>query len=230
VTSSSQIIDKVRAALQPHGLFVRGVVSQSRHPELMPTHDPGMPIQTVVLIGPKGGSNWSHFRAWQSSQTDRGGADPLDNWSKAVLTPIAENLGAAVWFPSDPPWQPFQSWAKAAEGLKPSPLGLLIHPEFGVWHSYRGALGFDVDLGNEPGSEKNHPCDKCAERPCLSACPVHAITENGFAVASCRAHLKTEPGQAGCVKSGCLARNACPVGAGWRYSDDQLQFHMAALG
>ena len=229
MTSSSQIIDKVRAALQPHGLFVRGIVSRTRHPELMPTNNPGMSIQSVILIGPKGGSNWSHFRVWQSSQTDSGATHPLDNWSKAVLIPIAEHLGAAVWFPSDPPWQPFQTWAMAAEGLKRSPLGLLIHPECGLWHSYRGALGFDVDLATEVKSPASHPCDTCVEKPCLQSCPVSAITENGFAITSCRTHLKTEQGQGGCMKSGCLARNACPVGAAWRYSDDQLQFHMAAL-
>ena len=230
MTASSQVIDKVRAALEPHGLFVRGIVSQSRHPDLMPANNRGTDIQSVVLVGPKGGSNWSQFREWQARQTDRGGTDPLDSWSKVVLRPIAEGLKATVWFPSDPPWQPFQTWAVAAEGLKPSPLGLLIHSEFGLWHSYRGAFGFDFDPATEMKSPAGHPCDTCFEKPCLQSCPVSAITESGFDVTSCRAHLKTEQGQGGCMTSGCLARSACPVGAEWRYSSDQLRFHMAALG
>ena len=33
-----------------------------------------------------------------------------------------------------------------AEGLKPSPIGILMHPQFGLWHAYRGALLFDVEI------------------------------------------------------------------------------------
>jgi hypothetical protein len=197
---------------------------------MMPKTEPGFDVQSIVLIGPIGGSNWAEFREWQRSQADPGETHPLDNWSKVVLRPIAVSLAATVWFPSDPPWQPFQKWAMAAEGLKPSPLGVLIHPEFGLWHSYRGALGFDGELALEDQSEFSHPCDTCLEKPCLNTCPVNAITESGFHVTYCRSHLTTEQGQGGCMKSGCLARNACPIGAELRYSDDQLQFHMEALG
>jgi hypothetical protein len=35
---------------------------------------------------------------------------------------------------------------------------------------------------------------------------------------------------AGQLASGCIARNACPVGAGYRYPVEQLGFHMVALG
>ena len=230
MTASSQLIDKVRAALQPHGLFVRGIVSGRTHLDLMPKTDDGIDIQTVVLVGPKGGSNWSHFRKWQMGQPDTGGSHPLDNWSKAVLKPVADLFGSTVWFPSDPPWQPYQQWAIVAEGLKPSPLGILIHPEYGLWHSYRGALGFDFDLTPIVAPELSHACNTCLEKPCLNTCPVNAISGNGFDVISCRTHLKSEQGQAECVVTGCLARNVCPVGTEWRYNDDQLQFHMAALG
>ena len=29
-----------------------------------------------------------------------------------------------------------------AEAVAPSPLGILIHPDYGLWHAYRGALAF----------------------------------------------------------------------------------------
>ena len=34
-----------------------------------------------------------------------------------------------------------------AEGLKPSPLGVLVHPDFGLWHGYRGAIGENLAGG-----------------------------------------------------------------------------------
>ena len=62
-----------------------------------------------------------------------------------------------------------------------------------------------------------HACDTCVDKPCLSACPVNAFGPNGFDVASCRAYLNTEPGRKGCMTSGCMARDACPVGRAHRY-------------
>jgi len=59
-----------------------------------------------------------------------------------------------------------------AEPLHRSPLGLLIHPEWGLWHSYRGALGLRERLDLPPHESVASPCESCRERPCLSACPV----------------------------------------------------------
>jgi hypothetical protein len=56
-----------------------------------------------------------------------------------------------------------------------------------------------------------------------------AIGESGFDVVACRRHLATPEGQGGCMVSGCIARNACPVGADYRYPQAQLAFHMQAL-
>ena len=217
----------LRAALGPHGLFLRGVVNFPDG-EAAPALADGSPAAGVVLIGNIGGSLWPAFSRWREGQADRGGSDPLDTWSKAVIRPIAMQADAAVWFPSDPPWQPFQQWAMRAEGLKASPLGILIHPVYGLWHGYRGALGFAGTIGEEPPAQP-HPCDHCIEKPCLTICPAGAVHPDVFDVPACRSHLRTPQGQAGCLRSGCLARAACPVGADYRYGDAQLRFHMAAL-
>ncbi|MGV3552015.1 hypothetical protein [Rhizobium sp.] len=133
-----------------------------------------------------------------------------------------------AWFPSDKPWQPFQQWAMRAEGLKASPLGILIHPQYGLWHGYRGAIGLIERLDAPAAEIRLHPCDHCPDKPCLATCPVGAVLPERFDVASCRTYLRAA-GQGTCRQAGCLARTACPVGAGYRYPAEQLRFHMAAL-
>lgn len=184
---------------------------------------------TVILVGNIGGSMWAAF------EDDRRDVDnPLDDWSKRTLGALVEDLPGALGalFPSDgPPYFPFQQWALRAEPVHPSPLGPLIHPEYGLWHAYRGAVLFDgVVEGLPPHEPGASPCSSCTEKPCLTTCPVGAIDEDegGLEVMTCAAHLKTEPGDA-CLAGACLARRACPVGAEYRYDEPQSRFHMGAF-
>lgn len=221
-------LEEIRAALEPHGLFLRGFVNFSEG-EAAPLLADGRPAASVLLVGNIGSAFWPAFSRWRAAQPDRGGTDPLDTWSKDALRPIADAQIATAWFPSDPPWQPFQQWAMRAEGLKASPLSILIHPVYGLWHGYRGALGFAERIDAALPDMQPHPCDRCPDKPCLTACPVAAVRAEAFDVAACRAHLRMPEGQGGCMASGCLARAACPVGTAYRYNDAQLRFHMAAL-
>ncbi|CAN7331146.1 ferredoxin [Neorhizobium sp. LjRoot104] len=219
----SPVLDGIAASLEEHGILIRGVVNFG--PGEGPLLGDGSLARAVVLLGNVGGSIWPAFTEWRKAHD---GPDPLDTWSKTLIRPLAELLGAAAYFPSDPPWQPFQQWAMKAEGLKSSPLGILIHPEFGLWHGYRGALGFPYAIENSPDGAE-HPCESCADKPCLSACPVNAVSLSGFDIPRCRAYLASDAGKATCMVSGCVARNACPVGARYRYPPKQLEFHMEAL-
>lgn len=128
--------------------------------------------------------------------------DPLDRYSKRVLTPIARATGHEPVYPSDgPPFAPFIAWAKASGQVFPSPSGLLVHIEFGLWISFRGAfLGGAPKLAPTP-----HPCVGCAA-PCLSSCPVGALSPTGYDFRASRAYLRS--GDVPCW-NGCLARRAC---------------------
>lgn len=220
--------ESIRAVLEPHGLFLRGVVNFADG-EAAPVLSDGRSAASVLLVGNVGGSIWPAFSSWRAAQPDGGGSDPLDAWSKAIIGAIALSAGATAWFPSDAPWQPFQQWAMRAEGLKASPLGILIHPVYGLWHGYRGALGFSVPVEGAALPPHPHPCERCPDKPCLAACPAGAVRPEAFDVAACRSHLRGPEGRGGCTMLGCLARVACPVGADYRYGDAQLRFHMAAL-
>lgn len=230
MSGPSSIRREIEAALEPSGILIRGTVDFASGEG--PLLADGKPAASLVLLGNVGGSIWPAFSRWR---TRYNGPDPLDTWSKAIIRPLAKTLGGTAYFPSDPPWQPFQRWAMRAEGLKPSPLGILIHPEYGLWHGYRGAIGFPAVVGKFHGGKVvavgRHVCDACKAKPCLTTCPVSAIARDpaDFAVSACRSHLATPSGQGGCLISGCLARSACPVGPEHRYSPEQLEFHMQAL-
>ncbi|MDH4442398.1 MAG: ferredoxin [Rhizobium sp.] len=227
------ILERLDGLLSAQGLLRRGIVRFAAD-EAAPHCADGRAVAAVVLVGMTGNAMWPRFSAWREAEGGSGGADPLDRWSEVVLDEIAGQLGVLALYPSRAPYQPFQSWAMRAEGVKASPLGLLIHPVYGLWHSYRGAFAFSDwdDAGTEDAgvhSTMAHPCDDCAEKPCLSACPVGAIRLEGFDVTGCRRHLAGADGQAGCMTGGCLARNACPVGVAYRYPQAQVRFHMQAL-
>jgi hypothetical protein len=103
-----------------------------------------------------------------------------------------------------------------------------IHPLYGLWHSFRAALLFPVVFDLPAPSAGASPCDSCAGRPCLSACPVGAFDGQTYDVDGCARHLGSHVAGA-CMTGGCLARHACPAGAAWRYGPAQAAFHMAAF-
>lgn len=218
-------IERAAAALAPSGLIPRGGLN-FRTGEERPAGPGGAPARAVILVGNAGAAYWRHFARWRAGE-GASLADPLDTWSRMVIEKAAAAAGALVAMPNDRPFLPFQQWAMRAEGLKPSPLGLLIHPRFGLWHAFRGALLLDVEISIQAVAEVNHPCDLCAGKPCLNTCPAGAYSVEGFAYQACLAHVRGGEGAA--CRTGCLARNACPHGAEWRYPAEVQAFHQRAF-
>ena len=192
----------------------------------MPPLPDGRPAGTLVLAGNVGGSLWRAFSRRRQAADE---PDALDGWTGRVLGPLAAELGGQALFPfGGPPYLPFQRWARRAEPVHPSPIGPLIHPDHGLWHAYRGALAFGERLDLPPRDTRPSPCESCADKPCLSSCPVGALTTGGYDVPACAAHLATEAG-ADCMEQSCRARRACPVGRENAYGPEQSRFHMAAF-
>jgi ferredoxin len=184
-------------------------------------------VRTIALVGVAGPRGWDAFAA--SPESRDGADDPLDRFSRRVIEALAERFGAVALYPfGGPPYWPFQQWAQRAEPVHPSPLGLLIHPQYGFWHSYRGALGLRETTSPAAAARGPSSCDACHERPCLSACPVGAFTGAGYDISACATRL-SDAGGADCLGRGCLARRACPVGAGYAYGPEQASFPMRAF-
>jgi ferredoxin len=214
-------IPAIQSALAEHGLIMRGGFHPASEDNV-----PGDPA-TLVLVGNAGPEMWAAFGALRGNYADR--PNPLDAWISDVLAGVAGNVGATALFPfGGLPHLPFQRWAQRAEPVHPSPVGVLIHPEYGLWHAYRGALAFPELREFPQPYARPSPCDSCADKPCLSACPVDAFGGDAYDVPACVGHI-TGPDTGDCMAQGCQARRACPVGRDYIYEPAQAGFHMRAF-
>ena len=224
--SPARSFDAVVAAVEAEGLASRGAFHVAATDTVPPFPD-GAPAATLVLVGNAGPGMWAAFSA--SEEAADGAPDALDRWSRSVVSRLAATVGGAAHFPfGGPPWLPFIRWAQRAGPVYPSPIGPLVHPDFGLWHAYRGAIAFRERFDLPPRDDRGSPCEKCPDRPCLSACPVGAFSAAGYDVDGCVTHT-TGPSGASCLGAGCLARHACPVGRNAAYSAPQAAFHMRAF-
>ena len=219
-------LDALRADAVALGLAFRGAF----HPQPadgVPARADGGAIATVVLLGFTGGGQWTAFAA--SPEFADGRPDPLDRWSRRLVDALAVRHDAIALYPSDgPPWLPFRRWAERAEPVHVSPLGILIHPDFGLWHAYRGALALRTRLALPEPDRRPSPCGTCIDKPCLTSCPVHAVSLQQVDHRSCTRHVASSAGL-DCLRFSCRARRSCPIGVAHRYGPAQSEFHMAAF-
>ena len=217
--------DDISAAASDAGLVVRGAFHPAEA-DAVPTHPTGAPIRTLILLGNAGSGMWAAFQCAPESSAP---ANALDTWSLRVIGALAERLGGCALFPfGGPPYLPFVRWAQRAEPVFPSPIGPLVHPRYGLWHAYRGALGFASEIALPGRADIACVCETCIDQPCLHSCPVNAFGADGYDVSTCVEHVESAAG-CSCLLQGCLARRACPVGREYRYVPAQAEFHMRAF-
>ncbi|MEI4231720.1 ferredoxin [Roseovarius sp. D22-M7] len=210
-------LDRIACRVTSHRLAVMGALHLAE--DEVPGH------RTLVLLGPDGPGFWAHFESQPEYRDAR--PDPMDRWSARVITAVARDLGGTAIFPfGGPPWQPFIDWARRSGRAWPSPVGLLVHDTAGLMVSYRGAIALPERFDLPPPGTR--PCDSCADQPCRTACPVSALTPEGYDVPACRADLD-RPGN-DCRARGCAVRRACPVSQAHARPEAQSAFHMGYFG
>ena len=163
---------------------------------------------------------------------------PLDTWGREQTKRMIENTALVAHFPDDQPAFPMISRALAVfPTLSQSPLGMLVSTRFGLLFGIRAWVEGDrerverlaVSLGWRPGSPNHSPCEACADKPCLTHCPVGAFGAQGYDYPKCQVELHRQMSEidALCWRGGCAARVACPLST--PYTAKQAAFHHRAV-
>jgi hypothetical protein len=229
---SGEANERLDSVLRAHGLRSLGVVD-------VPVGDSREGVSGVksllvgadarlVLVGNAGSSIWKAFR--EGPEFSDGRPDPLDRWSRRIGETVAGEVGAEAVFPFDgPPWPPFLSWAERSGEAFVSPISLVIHRRYGLWHSYRFALIFGNARHILPSNDRGvSPCLSCSDQPCLDACPVNAFSPGQYRVNDCLGFLRSRA-DSSCRLESCAARRACPVAPERTYAPEHARFHMNAF-
>lgn len=212
--------------LQSKGLLLSGgfMLDPEQDADLLRSYPQA---RQLVLIGNAGSAIWPHLKSYIDAHPNA--SDQLDQWTAETLQEVAQQIEATCLFPfGAAPYWPFQRWAQRAEDVHPSPISILIHPEYGLWHAYRGAYLLRQPIDLPAVVRKASPCDSCSDRPCLTTCPVTAFSVSGYDVEACATFIHRQQG-VDCHLHGCMARRACPIGANWRYDPPHALFHMDAF-
>jgi len=219
MTSDRQTTGPIVHALKQQHLQVIGIVAAN-------TEDPVPPnTNSILLLGPNEPGYWQYFRAQPEYSDHR--PDPMDRWSARVISTLASQFCGTAIFPfQGPPYAPFLDWALRSGRAWTSPVGMLVHDTAGLFVSFRGA----ICLPNkpEPQATANSPCETCDGRFCLTACPVNALTAEGYDLDACHGYLDRNSGT-DCMHSGCAARRACPLSQTYGRLPAQSAHHMKAF-
>ena len=231
------------ATLAAQGLNLSAVVLVASLPAAMiaPLDQAGhdlAPARRLVLLGNGGRTFWRALTADRAATkrapTEHPAEHPVDTFSLHLAREFVVHCGGnpddprsmEVLYPA-PVEQPFplslQALGEFVHWVHPSPLGLGIHPEFGLWNAYRAAFLTDLPLPVTVAAPHASPCSACQEKPCVTTCPAAAVDpEVGLDLWGC-SHFRLTP-DSPCTER-CLARLACPVGADQRYHADQIAYH-----
>lgn len=163
---------------------------------------------------------------------------PMDTWGRQQTKSLIENTALVAHFPDDQPAFPMISRALSVfPTLSQSPLGMLVSTRYGLLFGIRAWVEGDresverlaVSLGWRAGSPNHSPCEACADKPCLTHCPVSAFGAQGYDYPKCQVELHRQMSEidALCWRGGCAARVACPLST--PYTAKQAAFHHRAV-
>lgn len=171
----------------------------------------------LILFGHGGRRLWECVQAAGIASED-----PIDDYSiRTVRRWFAEHLPDRRYrlpFPGTARIG-LQALGQLAGWHQPSPIMVGVDREWGSWYAYRAVAIADTDFLPSVPLRDRSPCPGCVPRPCIGACPAGALADGRFDLDTC-SRYRLQPASACAL--GCLARQACPVGAAHRYVPEQI--------
>ncbi|MGQ0709252.1 MAG: hypothetical protein ACT4NV_05825 [Rhodoferax sp.] len=177
------------------------------------------PYRQLLLVGHLGTTLWQRLQ-----QAGMEGPDPIDRYSRTCVDAWLQHhlpgVRHAVLYPgSGTP--ALQRLGQLVGWHHPSPFMVGISAQWGSWFAYRAVVLMDTGLPPSPARTQPSPCESCALRPCVAACPAAAL-DAGFALERCLQYRLEAHSQ---CREQCLARNRCPQGEPYRYGAEQIAYH-----
>jgi hypothetical protein len=217
---ASLAFEQALATVAAAGVNVQAVLDSTRVTSTLDGLDVAS-WPSLLLLGSTGPALWDAMSAadWLSRP------DPVDSWCATRLSELRASLpmrGVFV-FPSRTPVDVL-ALGRAAGWAHPTPLGLGMHPEHGLWVGYRGALLLDVAVPEAGVRTEVPPCESCEGTPCVGAWLGAAVEPGGLQIAACFEQRLTDTP---CAQS-CASRRACPVGVASQYGESQVAHHQGS--
>jgi ferredoxin len=222
-------MESLKAQLADHGLVLCELVAVADLPDSVWLDKPAFQGGSLLLTGHAGTAFWQAISsAWPQ------GSDPVDQFSAKVseqaLQAYLPNTSRQCLFPDDHCPVNLMALGRVLGWHSPSPLGMGIHAEYGLWSAYRALWWLDTALKTpENRSDKALPaiantiCAECETQACISACPASALSAQRMPdLSACADYRLSKDSQ---CHSDCLARQACPVATEHRYTQAQMAYH-----
>ena len=198
--------------LASQGLGLQGVVNTCRisvAPEISA-------YRQLLVFAHTGGLMWRKL--------DTTDPDPLDSKSVKLAHDFMARIGVGdynIVYPVDQFAIDLVSVGRHLGWHHDSRMAIGINRNYGTWFAYRFVIAASTEFAETTVSD-DHPCDACTGKPCISACPAGAVTEGIFDLDRCATERLQD--NSDCALS-CAARLACPAGAEYRYTAEQIRYH-----
>ena len=175
----------------------------------------------LLLIGHKGRQLWEKVAHEIGKKND-----PIDEYTLSTIHALFSNdypdLIYQIIYPGDHVIN-LQQLGRYAGWHNTTPFRIGIHPEWGSWFAYRAAILANSSFKAQAiEAVTPSPCDQCATKPCIAACPADACKGHPADLDKCLGFRQQKDSP--CAYT-CLAREACPVGKHSQYSDEQMHYH-----
>jgi len=177
--------------------------------------------KNLVLIGSGGSYFYDHFTKKFGDSLNKA-THPFDTYSIKCIRDVDPD--ALILYPNHEYLPPLQKLGRFFHLSHPSPLGIDISNEFGLWFSYRGLFLTNQDVLEYRFEKKSSPCESCESLDCVKACPALAVSSKlDFKLNDCFTYRLSAHST---CESNCLSRLACPYKKEWQYSLSQINYHM----